>query len=679
MKFRSLLSLLSVSAVILMAGCEKQPEPEPTPPTPPEKKELTPTSGDLLPTDVPDYDKIHMNSEFYKSSREGNVTSTFYDPLKSSSLYYFGRSRQSEHFIIFWDKDYGTAYPDEVASPYHLDTKAFLDWCEEIYKYYVNTLKFIHLNTGEKSYLDQYKFQIFLWHQTEWAAYGSGPQDNITGCLWVNPEAANSRATVAHEIGHSFQYQVACDLILNQKATDIWQTAFRYDQGNGSDFWEQTAQWMAYQMVPEETFTNYNFGEFCDNAHRHFAHEDMRYGSYFFHYYWVDKYGLDAVSKVWHTARKPKDSMESYMSTFSLTLDEFNAQVYDYAARVATWDFEQIKAEGARHAGAVTWKGVDAGAGWWKVDPSKAPEATGFNLIRLSVRPGQELTMDFAGMPNAAGYNKSGDAKQAGWTLGFVSLGGDLSTRKYSESTTATAATNNYGTARWTVPADAKYVWAVIACTPTTYITHLWDENNANDRHWPYQVKFTADGEVLDLGAPSSGSLEGGGIGSSFSWTLSGTTIAVDVDIDTDEAAARGGFQVGYFDLPVAKVNTFIGADVRNLDENSFYGVTATGTKVPEYTSYKPGMWVDINGKACSWSEGTAFWQWYIWGGKKDKAGNKIWYDGDPDGTGANQGRFLVGMHPDRIAAAKGKTIVFRNKILAHGAEYDLVITYRYH
>ena len=421
MKFRSLLSLLSVSAILLVAGCEKQPEPEPTPPTPPEKKELTPTSGDLLPTDVPDYDKIHMNSEFYKSSREGNVTSTFYDPLKSSSLYYFGRSRQSEHFIIFWDKDYGTAYPDEVASPYHLDTKAFLDWCEEIYKYYVNTLKFIHLNTGEKSYLDQYKFQIFLWHQTEWAAYGSGPQDNITGCLWVNPEAANSRATVAHEIGHSFQYQVACDLILNQKATDIWQTAFRYDQGNGSDFWEQTAQWMAYQMVPEETFTNYNFGEFCDNAHRHFAHEDMRYGSYFFHYYWVDKYGLDAVSKVWHTARKPKDSMESYMSTFSLTLDEFNAQVYDYAARVATWDFEQIKAEGARHAGAVTWKGVDAGAGWWKVDPSKAPEATGFNLIRLSVAPGQELTMDFAGMPNAAGYNKSGDAKQAGWTLGFVS------------------------------------------------------------------------------------------------------------------------------------------------------------------------------------------------------------------------------------------------------------------
>ena len=237
MKFRFTMLGALVAGAFLVLGCEKEPWVAPTPegkenPEPP----VTPPGDDLKPSDVPDYDKIYMSKEFYKSSREGNVTSTFYDPLKSSSLYYFGRSRQSEHFIIFWEKEYGTTSPDEAASPYHLDTKAFLDWCEEIYKYYVNTLKFIHLNAGEKSYLDQYKFQVFLWHDTTWAAYGSGPEDNITGCLWVNPEAANSRSTVAHEIGHSFQYQVACDLILNKKASDIYQTAFRYDQGQGSTF-----------------------------------------------------------------------------------------------------------------------------------------------------------------------------------------------------------------------------------------------------------------------------------------------------------------------------------------------------------------------------------------------------------------------------------------------------------
>ena len=679
----AMLGMLALAAA-LVAGCGKQPEPEPTPTPPdnqekPEKKELSPTSGELTPSDVPNYDKIYMTSEFFKKERGWTVTSTFYDPLKPTSLYYFGRSRQSEHFIIFWDKDYGTEYPDDVASPYHLDTKSFLAWCEEIYAYYVNTLKFTHLTDAEKSYLDTYKFQIFLWHQTEWAAYGSGPDDNITGCLWVNPEAANSRATVAHEIGHSFQYQVGCDLILNKKAADIKTVAFRYDQGQGSTFWEQTAQWQAYQMVPEETFTNYNFSNFCDNAHRHFAHEDMRYGSYFFHYYWIDKYGLDAVSQVWHAATKPKDSMESYMSAFGLGIDEFNAQLYDYAAKVATWDFNQLRTDGVRYAGSISWKGVDAGDGWWKVDPAKAPESTGFNLIRLSVTPGQQLSMEFTGLPNEPGYNSSGNASQAGWTMGFVSLGEDLATRTYSESAMATAATGKAASLTWMVPAKAKYVWAVVACTPTTYITHLWDENNANDRHWPYKVKLTADGEVMDLGALSSGNLEGAGLGSTYSWTMSGNTIDVTVDIDTDEAAARGGYEIGHFELPVDKVNAFLGVDVRDLNESSFYGVTASGARVPEFTSYKPGMWVDINENACGWQEGTAYWQWYIWGGKKDKNGNIIKYDDDPNGTGANQGRFRVGMHPEHVAAAKGKTIVFRNKISAHGSTVDFIITYRYH
>ena len=677
MSVRNWFRILCAAAALTVVACDKNTPEVPTPPEDEKPKELTPTSGDLKPEDVPDYDKIYMTSEFYKKERGWAVGTTFYDPLKQASLYYFGRSRQSEHFIIFWDKDYGTTVPDQAESPYHLDTKAFLDWCEQIYDYYVNTLKFIHLTPAEQSYLDAYKFQIFLWHQTEWAAYGSGPDDNITGCLWVNPEAANSRSTVAHEIGHSFQYQVACDLMLNKKATNIDNVAFRYNQGNGSTFWEQTAQWQAYQMCPEEALTTYNFTTFCDNCHRHFSHEDMRYGSYFFHYYWVDKYGMDAVARVWNTAVSPKDPLTTYMDANGLDIEAFNEQLYDYAARIATWDFKQTAVRGANYAGAVTWKGSDAGYGYYLVDPSKAPEATGFNIIRLSVEPGQEISADFIGLPNQKGFNSSGDATVSGWKMGFVALGSDMATRTYSEHVTASHANGNKASLKWTVPSGAQYVWAVVACTPTSYIRHNWDDNNANDRHWPYKVRFMVDGNPYDMTAPSSGSLEGAGLGSSYAWSLSGTTISVTVNIDTDEAASRGGFEVGHFELPVDKVNAFIGADVRELDESSFTCYNPDGTKV-DMTSYKPGMWVDINGKACSWSEGTAFWQWYVWGGKKDKDGNKIWYDGDPDGTGANQGRFFVGMHPDHVAAAKGKTITFRNKIAANGSSFDFTVTYHF-
>lgn len=122
MKFRSLFALLALSSA-LMLGCKKEdpsvkpgpdPEPEPEP------------TGILTPDDVPDYDKIYMCSEFYKNKRGWDVTSTFYDPLLPDSFYYFGRSKQSEHFIIFWDKDFGDKTPDQSASPYHLDTDSFL-------------------------------------------------------------------------------------------------------------------------------------------------------------------------------------------------------------------------------------------------------------------------------------------------------------------------------------------------------------------------------------------------------------------------------------------------------------------------------------------------------------------------------------------------------------------------
>ena len=59
-----------VAGAFLVLGCEKEPweapapdgkEKEGTTPDP------TPAAGDLTPSDVRDYDKIYMCSEFYKS------------------------------------------------------------------------------------------------------------------------------------------------------------------------------------------------------------------------------------------------------------------------------------------------------------------------------------------------------------------------------------------------------------------------------------------------------------------------------------------------------------------------------------------------------------------------------------------------------------------------------------
>ena len=76
--------------------------------------------------------------------------------------------------------------------------------------------------------------EIYLLYQTEWLATGSG-YDNTIGALWVNPSTCQPvGSTIAHEIGHSFQYQVSCDKMLNGEA-DFSQVGFRYGYGSSGE------------------------------------------------------------------------------------------------------------------------------------------------------------------------------------------------------------------------------------------------------------------------------------------------------------------------------------------------------------------------------------------------------------------------------------------------------------
>ena len=104
----------------------------------------------------------------------------------------------------------------------------------------------------DKSNLDKYKMQIYLLYQEDWLATGSG-YDNQIGALWVNPSTCQPvGSTIAHEIGHSFQYQVGCDKLLNGQAEETAygvNGGFRYGFGangaGGCAYWEQCAQWQS--------------------------------------------------------------------------------------------------------------------------------------------------------------------------------------------------------------------------------------------------------------------------------------------------------------------------------------------------------------------------------------------------------------------------------------------------
>ena len=440
------------------------------------------------PSQVQDYDRIYIPSDMKSHCF-----------LDSSKQWYFGRSAQSEHFIIFWEKDYGEygeTGPEDAPERYRVDVDELLSWAEKCFDYYCNTLHFVDHGKG-LSYTDRYKIHIRLVHSTEWKAEGFGV-DDVIGVLSVNPDAARDKSTLAHEIGHVFQYQVYCDQLLTKEVSANWHSGWRYDIGNvGCGFWEQTAQWQSFLMCPDQTFNNWYFdaynrpvelagdtdlGCFVSNCHRHFLHESMRYSSYFLHFFITDKYGLDAIGRIWRASRYPDDALQAYMKLFGLSVDELNRDIYDYAARCVTWDFSSTSDEGVKHLDKISWKSTKSGDGFYKVSDARAPEATGFNVIKLkSVKAGSKVSLDLEGLSDKA---------DAGWTIGFVGLD-KHNKRHYSDPAEAGKSSSFKASVEWTVPEGCTKVWAVVACTPDKYYSHKWDDTLANDVTWPYRIKIT--------------------------------------------------------------------------------------------------------------------------------------------------------------------------------------------
>jgi hypothetical protein len=539
------------------------------------------------------------------------------DLYSSSSTWFYGRSKQSEHFIVFWGKnydEYGDITPTEYPNAtYRVDIDDLLEKAEEFYDMNVNTLKFV---TPGESKTDDYKMMIFLYFTTDWMSYGSG-YDNVIGAIWQSPSTCQPvGSTIAHEIGHCFQYQVYCDLGGNSG----WRYGFGSNGGNV--YWEQCAQWQSYQSYPMEAFTSYNFGVYIDNCYRSTFHEWQRYANYFINYYWADKHGIDFIGKLWQQsgAAGQEDPAQAYMRINGISLDEYNNEQFDYARRMVTWDLDAIRANGENYVGAHSCALDKVDDDYWQVSVDNCIENHGYNVIRLNVPDaGTTITADFAGIAGAPGYNAI-NVHAAGWRYGYVALKGD-GTRVYSDMYS-----DNSGTASFTCPENCDKIWFVVSGAPTSYWMHPWDEDATNDEQWPYKVKFsgtniygvlefTEDDQphdttfVFNLSFPADAG------------SYSGTTASVDI------------VKLCYaFVLNATEITSNIG--LPNTNKNiKFYGVNNDGSLAVNATANGLGHWFDADGNVCNWSSATT-------------GINKVFSEFDESSF-----IFTIGQHPGRCAA----------------------------
>lgn len=403
----------------------------------------------------------------------------------STSQWCYERSMQSKHWILFWEAGYGTSTPSSVES--------ILNTADQAFEFYADSLKFITIDQG-KSKTDTYKMIIRLRYTDEWEASGSGI-DNTIGLLTLSRWAYTSREgqTVAHEIGHCFQYQTHCD----NNDWNGWM--YNWGSGNYNVFWEMCAQWQAYKYYPAMQFNNEWLTNTLNGLHKHPLAVDLRYNNYFIQDYFCHKHGMDILGRLWNKSKNPEDPLQAYMRltmddsmTEAEKLDQLGNEMWEYGARMTTFDMDPIRTQGAGTIGKRNQTKLTKNSeGFWSPTTADCIENFGHNAIRLNVPvTGKTVYAQLIGEAGKTGYTAYNTTK-AGWKFGFVALQKD-GTRIYGDIATTTY-DNPEATISFDCPAGCSYLWLVVSGAPTSYWTRDWidwDGNEGNREQWPYKVKL---------------------------------------------------------------------------------------------------------------------------------------------------------------------------------------------
>ncbi|MBO4801457.1 MAG: hypothetical protein J5545_06265 [Bacteroidaceae bacterium] len=448
------------------------------------------------------------------TTSDNNYNNDYFNP---NSQWSFKRSKESEHFIVYWDKRFGeNPNASSVPSALRVDVNDLLTKAEQFYATNVEKLGMATLGEGT-SRLDEYKMIIHLLYDEGWTAVGSG-YDDMIGALWVTPSTCHPvGSTIGHETGHCFQYQVACDY-RKQGVANYGQRGWRYGYGangaGGNAFWEQCAQWQSFQDYPAETF-GYHVSVWLQNYHRHFNHEWMRYASYWWPYHLVEKHGYQAYGQLWRESRYPEDPLQTYMRLFcDNDVETFWDDYFEYATKLQNYQFTDVhqyitNMYSARNYKTKLYKTDDD---FWQVAYASCPETSGLNIIQLTgYKVGDAISAEFVGLePGAAlhasdpghaftedgggkydlvtKYNSAGKAANCGWRYAFVAVVNDGTPG--GNTVVSEMRKSNEGTASFTVPEGTIRLSFLVVGTPKAYNRHEWNEKDADDAQWPYKVQF---------------------------------------------------------------------------------------------------------------------------------------------------------------------------------------------
>lgn len=416
--------------------------------------------------------KPAATKELYLPVKIGEVPkgNDFNDP---ASRFCYSRSAQTNNVAVFWDVAFGPGDPMNFADTLkRFDLNGMLAECDRFYKYYTDELRF--LDRG-RSLADKYKMITLVICDDDNTVYGGGEADTV-GMTWMRPVRMKSHpyCALAHELSHSFQYIARAD------GSEI--------RGRVA-YGEMTSQWMLSHVYPDwMTIENYHWRDLMKKTHYGLFHETNMYHSPYILEYWGYRHGDPIVGRIWRETRRDEDMIMAYKRITGITQEQFNAEAYDQAARLITYDIPRIEKVARRYANQHSCKLESVSGGWYRIARDRCPQNYGYNGIRLNApADGTEITLQFKGLAGQEGYNAVKTDK-AGWRYGFLAVDTD-GKRTYGEM-----GSDPDGSLKFTTPKDTQYLWLVVMGAPTEHWERPRPKSGEADEEWPYQIKL--DGTV---------------------------------------------------------------------------------------------------------------------------------------------------------------------------------------
>ena len=381
---------------------------------------------------------------------------------------------ESAHFAVYSDES-SVSVSTAQAAVTHLETVWSLYFGSPLY------MREPFCNTANKL-----KANVHV--HSSWGLTGGAFDGNRMG-MWIGTGGLADHWGLAHEFMHGAQ-SVAGGLGCSASNTCGW-------------IYESHANWAAQQQSEYHT-TDVHCSEMLANAaHLYLGSTRDRYCNWQFLEFLKDKYCYSAVNAIWTGSPQVADPYTAIMNFMKWKISDLNDFVGEWAMHNITWDYQdpapQSTAGGnqgplyRKNYGAVTdTSRNERRLRLTKVEPldtdyannrrfispySWAPQRFGYNIIRLYPESGvTSVTVRFRGVTSAMA--------SPDWRWGLVATDSGIAKARYSSLQKGSDGQLNF------CVVSGESLFLVVAATPSTQQTIVWDQAFNTVPRYPYMVEL---------------------------------------------------------------------------------------------------------------------------------------------------------------------------------------------